>query len=686
MSGEETFPQSYSRSRLAPLRRLSREVHIGQLCIGGNNPVAVQSMTNTPTTDLRATVAQAIALAEAGCQIVRITAPNVQAAKALGEIRREFSSAGFPALPLVADIHFLPAAAMEAALHVEKIRINPGNYADRKLSEARDYTEAEYAAELERLHEAVTPLVLRCRELGRAIRVGVNHGSLSDRIMNRYGDTPEGMCESALEFIRICEAHHFRDIVVSLKASNPKVMIQATRLMAARMDAEGFNYPLHLGVTEAGGGEDARVKSALGIGTMLRDGLGDTIRVSLTEDPVAELPVALALAREAERLWAKADKSPVEAAALPRIESNPYAFSRRESVVIAPGSTLAAGGGEVPRVALVLAKEPDGSLLRELDKWQRHNPKMPVELLSFPVVDPASACALPTVGGPYMCPPLLADLCPAPGENLVTLLAMLSPRMKLRAFCCRPQDEAELAAALVKANDLAAILALDLSPEGLANLLPALRGSDPSRYMFTCTRPQAPMHPAGAYRLVAELLRKAGLASPIWIRHTPALVDGACSGLPADDTAMMMDAAVLIGGLLCDGIGDIVSVETAATPERSVEIAYGILQGSRTRSTRTEYVACPSCGRTLFDLESTTQRVRAATGHLEGVTIAIMGCIVNGPGEMADADFGYVGGAPGRINLYVGKKPVQFNIPSSEAVERLVALIKERGKWREPPK
>ncbi|MBN1402866.1 MAG: (E)-4-hydroxy-3-methylbut-2-enyl-diphosphate synthase [Opitutales bacterium] len=650
MSGIPAFPDSYSRSRLVALRRATRVVNIGAVKVGGGNAIAVQSMTNTLTTDVKATLAQSIALAEAGCQIVRITAPNVQAAKALGDIRREFSAAGFANVPLVADIHFLPAAAMEAALHVEKIRINPGNYADRKLPEARDYTEAEYAAELERLHEAVTPLVTRCKELGRAIRVGVNHGSLSDRIMNRYGDTPAGMCESALEFLRICEAHNFHDIVVSLKASNPKVMIQASRLIAARMDAEGLNYPLHLGVTEAGGGEDARVKSALGIGTILRDGLGDTIRVSLTEDPVEEVPVAIALAREAEALWAEAEQHAEIAAKRPAIRLNPYIYERRESVELSLGEgNLPIGGKALPRVALVTDGE-EGTLSRRLALWNVRNPKMRAEIA----------------------------LAPASGE-------LPKAKEQFAAIVREAPPFAELRRALDAMNAAEAPFVVDATPAELTAILPVLKKEDAPKLIFTCTRPQAPLHPAGEYRLIAQMLAEAGIASPIWVRHTQALMDSVRKGLPADDTARMMDAAVVIGGLLCEGIGDIVSVETAATPERSLETAYGILQGSRTRSTRTEYVACPSCGRTLFDLESTTKRVRAATGHLEGVTIAVMGCIVNGPGEMADADFGYVGGAPGKINLYVGKKPVQINIPSSEAVEHLVALIKEHGKWQEAP-
>jgi len=691
MSGPNAFPSTYTRSRFIALRRTSHSVRIGSVMIGGGHPVAVQSMTNTQTLNVRATVAQSIALAKAGCQIVRVTAPNVAAAKALGEIRREFTAAGFADVPLVADIHFLPAAAMEAALHVEKVRVNPGNYADRKITEARAYTDEEYATELERLYDAVTPLVLRCKGLGRAIRVGVNHGSLSDRVMNRFGDTPAGMCESALEFLRICEAHNFRDIVVSLKASNPKVMIEATRLIAARMDAEGMPYPLHLGVTEAGGGEDARVKSALGIGTMLRDGLGDTIRVSLTEDPVEEVPVALALAREAQQLWAKAAQAAHDQPSIASDSIDPYSFRRRESLSIDIGPLLKTGARELPRVAL---HTPDGpaeaaKTLATIKAWHKKAPKMRAEAIVLPIKDADDAAALPAAMETLTAeiPFAFAELLPSSFASLPMLLAAMPASLKDKGFAllCAPENATELVAALARSNALNVALALDLRPEKLTTLLPLLQDkADHNRLIFTCTRPEAPLHPAGQYRLIAETLHKAEIKSPIWIRHSNALMDAVRDGKPADDTALMMDASILIGGLLCDGLGDIVSVGTAPEMERGIEIAYGILQGSRTRSTRTEYVACPSCGRTLFDLESTTKRVRAATGHLEGVTIAVMGCIVNGPGEMADADFGYVGGAPDKINLYVGKKPVQFNIPSSEAVARLVELIKAHGKWREP--
>jgi (E)-4-hydroxy-3-methylbut-2-enyl-diphosphate synthase len=683
MNAAENCPLPYARSRYLALRRITREVSIGSLKIGGKNRIAVQSMTNTPTQDVKATVAQAIALAEAGCEIVRITAPNIAAAEALKDIRREFSAAGFGNIPLVADIHFLPAAAMEAALHVEKVRINPGNYADRKLAAPKDYTDAEYAAELERLLDSVKPLITRCKELGRAIRIGVNHGSLSDRITNRYGDTPLGMSESALEFLRICEGLGFRNIVVSLKASNPRVMLEATRLIAARMDAENMPYPLHLGVTEAGGGEDARVKSAIGIGTMLRDGLGDTIRVSLTESPVAEVPVAVALAREAEALWARTEAQ-AAAAPLPTSDSiKPYQFTRRECVEVTLGS-VAIGGANPPVVAAPLGCTPS-----ELSERRAKSPRTPVDALVVPLRNRSDAAAVTNTVlkagkvGTFV----FGEVAPESGTSDAEILAALPSELKGCGFApiVAPKDEATLRAALVKAQLLDAVLVIDLAPSLVAKFARALRMSDASKLIFTTTKAEPPLHAAGQYRLLAETLEKEGIKSPIWIRHTRAHLESAATP-KTGETAVLMDAAVLIGGLLCDGVGDMASAECDRDTFASADHAYSILQGSRARVTRTEYIACPSCGRTLYDIESTVERIRKATGHLQGVTIAVMGCIVNGPGEMADADFGFVGGAPGKINLYVGKTPVKFNIPSEQAVEELIALIKQRGRWSDAGK
>jgi (E)-4-hydroxy-3-methylbut-2-enyl-diphosphate synthase len=681
------LPPVYSRSRFIPLRRISRVVRIGSVAIGGKNPIAVQSMTNTPTQAVEATVAQATTLASAGCRIVRVTAPNMAAAQALADIRRDFTAAGFGDVPLVADIHFLPEAAMEAALHVEKIRINPGNYADRKLSRPRSYTEEEYASELQRLYEAVSPLILRCKDLGRAIRIGVNHGSLSDRIMNRFGDTPDGMCESAMEFLRICEAHDFHDVVVSMKASNPRIMLEATRLMAARMDAAGLPYPLHLGVTEAGGGEDARIKSAIGIATMLRDGVGDTIRVSLTEDPVTEVPVALALAKEAEKLWAEAEKTP----AGPDFQhdlADPFRYRRRESAEMAFGDDFKIGATALPRVVVRadfnVAKA--AKALPKIRKWNEKNPRTRIEGLILTVKSAKDAAALADaveiLGGDV--PFVVADIS-AKHKKLAEVLSSLPDALKGKPviILCRATDKNLLAAARLCAERLDLRAVLDLTPAELAAILQLLKSSDTDRFIFTSSVSQVPLHPAGQYRLLVEMLRWAGIKSPVWIRHTEALMESVRGKSKTGDTARIMDAAVLAGGLLCDGVGDMISAETEPDFERSTAAAYSILQGARARSTRTEYIACPGCGRTLYDIEAAVKSIREATGHLQGVTIAVMGCIVNGPGEMADADFGYVGGAPGKVNLYVGKRLVEVNIPSENAVQKLVELIKSSGRWQE---
>jgi (E)-4-hydroxy-3-methylbut-2-enyl-diphosphate synthase len=521
-------------------RRPTREVMVGRVGVGGSNPIRVQSMTTTLTKDVDATVAQTIRLVEAGCEIVRITTPTVQDARALGETRAKLRAMGID-VPLVADIHFSPAAAMEAAEHADKVRVNPGNFADSRQFKTRDYTDEEYAAELLRIEERFTPLVLKCKERGVAMRIGTNHGSLSDRIMNRFGDTPEGMCESALEFVRICRKNGYHAVILSMKASNPKVMIAAYRLLAQRMDEEGMDYPFHLGVTEAGNGEDARIKSAIGIGSLLCDGIGDTIRVSLAEEPENEVPVAFEIARKCA------------ASGLPAVPD----FGQRQ-----------AASGQV-RV--------HGSYVRR----------------------PADQ-----VGG-------------IGGHSTIAVVG--------------PGPRADLAA--VPAG------ALTAGGATAAQLIRAAR----------------------------ELASQPGDA-PIHLRI---------------ETADLVEASVGLGSLLCDGIGD--SVEIAAgVPEQAEELAFNILQASGARLSRTDYVACPGCGRTLFDLESTTNRIKGKTAHLPGVRIAVMGCIVNGPGEMADADFGYVGSAPGKVNLYVGKEQVARGIATDEADERLIDLIKSHGRWVEP--
>ncbi len=677
---------AYCASRFQTIRRRTVEVKVGAVGVGGTNPIRLQSMTTSDTQDVAATVRQCIALAEAGCEIVRVTAPNVPAARCLRAIRDQFTAAGFGAVPLVADIHFLPAAAMEAAEHVEKVRVNPGNYADKKKFAVREYTDADYAAELQRLHAAFAPLVRRCRELGRALRIGTNHGSLSDRITNRYGDTPLGMVESALEFVRIAETEGCHDLILSMKASNPKVMLQAYRLLVERMDAAHRPYPLHLGVTEAGDGEDGRIKSAIGIGTLLLDGLGDTIRVSLTEDSVYEIPVARAIADKAMSLWrAPADISPMpEPAAADAID--PYSFTRRETVTLALSDRCRVGPEQAPRVIVRVAGPGDVARLAP-SLNPAASPDTPFEGLLVPVADTGELAALRTTLGTVDLPVefLVLEL----AEDLTAAdLADFVAASRHRLVLCqrsRPSTAARLTALIDLARRHRHFVAVAVAAEDLPALGAALRAAGDDRLLFTGagapTLGAGSRHALGSYRALADQLRQLGLRAPLWIRNTGA------SAVRPDPSFLgrLIEASFLTGGLLCDGLGDLVSVETEADPARALKLAYNLLQGAGARVSKTEFVACPSCGRTLFDLQSTTQRIRAQTGHLKGVKIAIMGCIVNGPGEMADADFGYVGGAPGKINLYVGKTCVQYNLPQAEADGRLVALIKEHGKWLEPP-
>lgn len=674
----------YCASRFQARRRVSREVNIGGVRIGGQQPIRIQSMTTTNTQDIDATVAQTLALAEAGCEIVRITAPNKAAAAALGEISKKLRAAKCE-VPLVADIHFLPAAAMEAAKHVEKVRINPGNYADKKKFAVTEYSDSAYQQELERLHESFSPIVLRCKEYGRAIRIGTNHGSLSDRIMNRYGDSPLGMVESALEFIRIAESHNFQDICLSMKASNPKVMIEAYRLAVARMIEEGMNYPLHLGVTEAGDGEDARVKSAIGIGTLLNDGLGDTIRVSLTEDPVYEIPVARDLADKAMTLWQKHAEQPLSEPYKDRI--NPFDFAKRSTRVIELGPDCNIGGETVPAVAVksghpITATE---AIIQDVCRTQTSLKDSKLEALQLTVACPTELAAfLPLHEALHsVVKAFILEL--DASVDLQHLEALEWPSDGLAGITLLqhiPQEDAFYAANLLQfCREHSFNCAIDCQADALraeigAQLAPM--GSD--RLIITRSSAADTRHSIGSYRALAEAAHDFVPDAPIWIRNSTRN-----SIAPKDYYAdRALECSVLSGALLCDGIGDLISIETEPLLEKATALAYNILQGARARISKTEFIACPSCGRTLFDLQSVTQKIRSRTDHLKGVTIAIMGCIVNGPGEMADADFGYVGGAPAKINLYVGKECVKYNVPAANALDHLIELIKEHGKWVEP--
>jgi (E)-4-hydroxy-3-methylbut-2-enyl-diphosphate synthase len=611
----------YCESPFFHHRRKTREVVIGDparggVIIGGNHPVVKQSMLTCDTMDTAESVKQTLDLVAVGCQLVRITAPTVKDAANLQNIVAELHKRGC-FVPIVADIHFKPEAAMEAVKWVEVVRVNPGNYADSKKFATKEYTDEQYAAELKRIEEKFTPLVLECVRLKRCLRIGTNHGSLSDRIMNRYGDTPRGMVESALEFARICRQHNFHNFKFSLKSSNPKVMIECYRLLVARLEQEGpdWNYPIHLGVTEAGEGEDGRIKSAIGIGSLLCDGLGDTIRVSLTEDSPREIEVCTDLLAQIPALTVGAsERQSVEASVrshaptLPRSDEsfpfNPFHFERRETPEIELAAGVKCGGEQLIRV--VVTRATWDKVAPKIRPRNDVKPEAVYEDLNVAEIDPAKDFDI----------------------NCETQLVTVKDGVNLPAIT--------------------------------------------------------------AFRLLALKLKQLGRNNPILLKDC--LVGVQPSGCPdrlkhelqLEPTIALLRASVVIGSLLADGIGDAILIRGEAGAGQSLRLAYNLLQAAGCRSFKTDYVACPSCGRTLFNLQTVTARIKARTEHLKGVKIAIMGCIVNGPGEMADADFGYVGGAPGKINLYVGKTPIKFNIPEAEAVDRLVDLIKEHNKWVEP--
>ena len=671
----------YCRSRLVSIRRDTREVKVGPIGVGGLNPIRIQSMTTTLTTDIEGTVKQTRALAEAGCEIVRITAPNVKAAKALAQISRCLRKDRVD-VPLVADIHFLPSAAMEAVEHVEKVRVNPGNYADKKKFKILEYSDKEYEWELERLHEAFSPLVLRCKELGRSMRIGTNHGSLSDRIMNRFGDSPMGMVESALEFIRIAESHNYHDIILSMKASNPKVMIQAYRLAVAKMDQENMDYPLHLGVTEAGDGEDGRIKSTIGIGSLLADGLGDTIRVSLTEDPIYEIPVAQAIAQKTNILWSK--QSPKKT--IIEEDLDPYSYRRREIIDIRLNAETTISSKSPPRVFLKPGgKNTPSSSIEQLISLKENyfNSDTPIEGWIISIIN---NCELNDTIEPLkklqgsniqIVVELGKELTDNP-QNIQNLLEAY--RSVTFSVEWENLNAATLGlwTAFCASKDLT--LAIGIAAEDLGKNAAAILSVDLTRTILYPSTTENGIHAIGQHRLLASIAESMGIKLPIWIRSNQHTYLETCPGFLND----LLETSLLAGCLLSDGLGDILSIENVETPEKALSLAYNVLQGASARISKTEYVACPSCGRTLFDLQSTTQKIREATNHLKGVKVAVMGCIVNGPGEMADADFGYVGGAPGRVNLYVGKDCIEYHVPEKEAVTKLIELIRSEGKWVDP--
>jgi (E)-4-hydroxy-3-methylbut-2-enyl-diphosphate synthase len=568
---------------------------------------------------------------------------------------------------------------MEAAEWVEKVRINPGNYADRKKFAVRDYSDNQYTEELERLEKAFTPLVLKCKQLGRAMRIGTNHGSLSDRIMNRYGDTPLGMVESALEFLHVCRKHGYHDIILSMKASNPKVMIEAYRLLVARMDEEGpdWNYPLHLGVTEAGEGEDGRIKSAIGIGALLEDGIGDTVRVSLTEDSVHEIPVCQEMVKKYNALWELQHAGKLVAqTSLPVVEArDPFTYTRRPSPEYLVGALrLRVGKEHPPRVEVPV---PVNASIGQIQRITTAEPDTFAEILQFHVKTMADlgkiAALKPKLRERHIETPMAVQI-----DSAELTLPVFDVAEKINV----PYNgEEDVTALLTDAAKLTVQFDVEGdSPERFAENCATLAGvlnMFPNNHVIVAVGRVGGMDLIGAYRLLVAVLDKRGLVLPVMLRDRVRPASGTANPLIA--------ASTHIGALICDGIGDAVEINGEDDSLKSVKLAYNILQAAGARTFKTDYVACPSCGRTLFDLQMVTAKIKSRTAHLKGVKIAVMGCIVNGPGEMADADFGYVGTAPGKISLWVGKTQVKQHIPEDQAVDELIALIKEHGKWTDPP-
>lgn len=663
--------QQYSASITDYKRLKTREVKIGDLLLGNYNPIRIQTMTTTDTMDTAATVAQTIRCIEAGAELVRITAPSKREAENLLNIKNELRARGYH-IPLVADIHFTPNAAEIAARIIEKVRVNPGNYVDKKKFDIIDYTDAEYNAEIYRIRDRFTPLVRICKEYGTAMRIGTNHGSLSDRIMSRYGDTPIGMVESAMEFLRIARNESYHQIVLSMKSSNPQVMVQAYRLLIQKMDEEfGECYPLHLGVTEAGDGEDGRIKSAIGIGTLLEDGIGDTIRVSLTEDPEFEIPVCRDIV---QRYIGREQHMPVQSLSSKEqiiLPYNPFAYTRRHTNAIQN-----IGGHNVP---VVVADFSGAKIIKHqdlqatgykydeaIDKWNIGDAAADYIYTGDKLLD-------------FQLPGTLQLICNAAVWNNATDKAKHHPLFTTAEYL--QQDiRNELHFVQVDAND------------NWSNLTELINKLKQDKNAVLCITSSNVHRMPSIRRYMIELTEQQILS--------PAIIMLDNKNKTVDE--QLINFATDAGGLLLDGFGDGVwlwnhmdQVQNLKMTGRTyLEVknnhqflnntAFSILQATRTRISKTEYISCPSCGRTLFDLQETTAKIRNATNHLKGVKIAIMGCIVNGPGEMADADFGYVGSGPGKITLYKGKEVVKKNVPSDIAVNELIELLKENEAWVEP--
>ncbi len=647
----------YCTSLTQYVRRKSSVVTIGNVPMGGDYPIRLQSMTTVDTMDTLGSVEQIIRMVDAGCEYVRVTAPSVKEAQNLEHIKKELIKRGYN-VPLIADIHFTPNAAELAAKIVEKVRINPGNYADKKKFEVIEYTDATYQEELERIREKFIPLVKICKEYGTAMRIGTNHGSLSDRILSRYGDTPLGMVESALEFLRICEDLEYYNIVISMKASNTQVMVQAYRLLVEKLEEEGLRpYPLHLGVTEAGEAEDGRIKSAVGIGTLLEDGLGDTVRVSLTEAPEFEIPVARKLVERYEtRKHHKAipfvEKNPI----------NPYSYKRRiTSDIHTIGATnvprVIADFSQIENLELADLKSIGHFYLPALDKWSMND-------LGADFIYTGHRKA------PFMLPNGLKEIVDADTWKVLKDQTHVFPLFTARWYKTDVVKHPQLNVVLADIEDIDEELLLRLASDNTAVLL--LESFNE--------------HAMAELRRTFITLINREITTPVIIKRAYNY---------KNEESLFLAASTDAGGLLVDGLGDgiFLSTEKNTQADKSAllghlkilnNLAFGILQAARTRMTKTEYISCPSCGRTLFDLQETTAMIRKRTDHLKGVKIGIMGCIVNGPGEMADADYGYVGVGKDKIALYRGQTVVNKAVPSDKAVDALINIIKEDGKWLEP--
>ncbi|MFD2785502.1 (E)-4-hydroxy-3-methylbut-2-enyl-diphosphate synthase [Hymenobacter rubripertinctus] len=691
-------------------RRLSREVKIGDLPMGGLNPIRVQSMTTVDTMDTMGSVEQTLRMVEAGCEYVRITAPSTKEAQNLLEIKKELRKRGCT-VPLIADIHFTPNAAELAARIVEKVRVNPGNYADKKKFDLIEYTDASYAAEVERIRERFRPLVQICKQYGTAMRIGTNHGSLSDRILSRYGDTPLGMVESALEFLRLCEEENYYDVVLSMKASNTQVMVQAYRLLVQKLNAEGLQpYPLHLGVTEAGEAEDGRIKSAVGIGTLLEDGLGDTVRVSLTEAPEAEAPVARALIDRYTHRAEQADPIPALAVSLELLaDSSPLNEADSHQLPATSSNKNEAISYQLPANSLNKNEADNEQLTTDNSTYNpfQYHRRVTREVLNF---------------GGLNVPRVVVDFSRLPGLEYADLRAaghlysafldkfQMSDLGADYLYSGQRPVPFMLPNGLREMVDYSAWLDAGQRPEHYPVLTPAEYAAAGARHpalnfvfqnLASLTPPTLAQLRQDATAVIILYTDNAHAMPEIrraffeLLNHdvpNPVVINRQYPALTPEQTQLY--AATDVGGLLLDGFGDGVVLSTELLPERPKaewltvldqlnQLSFGILQAARTRMSKTEYISCPSCGRTLFDLQETTAMIRQRTDHLKGVKIGIMGCIVNGPGEMADADYGYVGVGKGKIALYRGQEVIKKSVPEAQAVDQLIDLMREDGRWVE---